>query len=446
MALEAASRQAGRYPDGVWLVELAPLADGALVAQHVAATLGLTEQPGTSFEQAITAAIGARSVLLLLDNCEHLVDACASLAGTLVQLCPNVRLLATSREPLAIRGENVWRVASLSYPDAAVESSELLLSYEAPRLFLERARAVSPHLEMTPRSAPAVAQICQQLDGLPLAIELAAALVSFLSLDQITERLDRRFELLTGGTRTAPQRHRTLRELIDWSYELLPEPEQALFRRLSVFAGGWTLAAAEAVCAGGVVPAERVLELLGLLVKKSLVLAEERPPREMRYRLLETLRQYASEKLSSTEREAVGGAHAAYFVDLAKQARSASLGPEVASWLDRLEPEHDNFRAALQFLAEAPRSAPFESAGVRLAVALYPFWYLRNYWSEGRRWLEQFAGSADEPQTPVEAMAFAHLASLCFWMGDPDVAQTPLASEAWRPLPSCATTRSWPGH
>ena len=298
------------FPDGIWLVELAGLGDPSLLAQVVASVLGVREQPGRALLDTLIDVLRPRTCLLLLDNCEHLVEACAALADSLLRACPGLILLATSREPLGIAGETVWRVPPLTMPDASGDAAtsddtSALAQYEAVRLFEERARAALPAFTLTGQNGPAVAQICRRLDGIPLAIELAAARVRGVAPEQLADRLDDRFRLLTGGSRTALARHQTLRALVDWSYELLSEPERVLFCRLSVFAGGWTLDAAEEVCSGGGIEPADILGLLLQLVDRSLVLAEEQPIQAgglspVRYRLLETLRQYGAEKLRDT--------------------------------------------------------------------------------------------------------------------------------------------------
>src|SRR5829696_1005005 len=292
LALAAADELVEKFDEGVWMVDLAPLADPSLVPQAVASTLGVREQPGRSLTETLSGYLGSRKVLLVLDNCEHLVEACAKLAEVLLRSCPELRVLATSREALGITGEVTWLVPSLSLPDLRhLPAFESLPQYESARLFLERTAAVKPTFVLSEQNAGAVAQICYRLDGIPLAIELAAARRKVLSVEQIAERLEDTFGLLSAGGRTAVPRHRTLHATMDWSHELLPEEERALFRCLSVFAGGFTLEAVESVCAGEDLRSDEVLELLSHLVDKSLVMVREESG-EARYRLLETVRQY----------------------------------------------------------------------------------------------------------------------------------------------------------
>src|SRR5215212_7343654 len=302
LALEVARELVGTYQDGVWLVELAPLSEGALVPQVIAGTFGVQEQPGRPLLESLLDALDDKEMLLVLDNCEHLIDAVASLTIALLDSCPRLTVLATSRERLSVTGEVTWLVPPLSVPGTGdTLTVEELEGYESARLFADRASKGNPGFELTPENARAVSQVCTRLEGIPLAIELAAARVGILSAGQIFERLDHSLKLLMGGGRTEDHRHRTLRATLDWGYELLDEPEQALFGRLSAFAGGFTLEAAESVGARGEgMEEEDVLELLTMLVDKSLVVAEESWERGARYRLLEPVRQYAREQLDAS--------------------------------------------------------------------------------------------------------------------------------------------------
>jgi non-specific serine/threonine protein kinase len=402
LALAAGERVEG-FGDGVWLVELASLADPSLVPQAVASTLGVREQPGRLPTETLSDYLGSRNVLLVLDNCEHLVEACAELAEALLHSCPGLRVLATSREALGITGEVAWLVPSLPLPDLRrLPDIESLPQYESARLFLERAAAVKPAFALTERNASAVAQVCYRLDGIPLAIELAAAKAKVLSVEQIADRLDDSFGLLSTGGRTAMPRHRTLHATMDWSHELLPDEERALFRRLSVFAGGFSLEAAESVCAGEELERDEVLELLSHLVDKSLVVAREQDG-EARYRLLETVRQYAREKLSeSGEAERFRERHAGYYLALAEEAEPELKGERQVAWLERLERERDNLRTAMAWLLG--RGELEEAA--RLGWALWLFWGIRAHFAEGRRWMEQ-ALSANGNSMPASARAKA---------------------------------------
>ena len=378
--------------DGVWLVELAPLSDPALVPQAVADVLRIKERAGQPLQRTLMEELKAKRLLLILDNCEHLVSACASLAADLLRACPDVHLLASSREALNVAGEQTYRVPSLSMPDPEqTQSVGSLSQYEAVRLFIERAQAVRPAFIVTDANAPAVAQICRRLDGIPLALEMAAARIRSLSVQEINVRMDHLFCLLTGGTRTALPRQQTLRALITWSYDLLTEQEKTLLRRLSVFAGGCDLAAAEGVCSGDGFEDFEVMDLLMGLVNKSLVVYEEGEGDVGRYRLLETVRQYAGDRLQeSGEADAVQDRAASWFLGLAEEAEPHLKGAGQSLWLRRLDAEYDNLRASLLRDEQvSERSADGTEAGLRLAGALYHFWWLRGHYSEGRLRLDR---------------------------------------------------------
>ena len=385
LALATAADMSGRFGEGVWLVELAPLSNPEDVGQTFASVLGVQEEPGRPLTETLADEVRSQEMLLVLDNCEHLVEAAASLASVLLGRCPNLRVLATSREALGVTGETLFAVSPLSLPDPhLLPAADALADYEAARLFVERARAIRPGFKITDRIAVAIAQICYRLDGMPLAIELAAARAKVLSVEQISGRLEKALGLLSSGGRTEMAHHRTLRATMDWSHELLPEEERVLLRRLSVFAGGFTLNGAEAVCAGEVLALEEVLEFLSQLVDKSLVMVEEREG-EVRYRLLETVRQYGMEKLEgSGEAEMVLERHARYFLALAEEAESELMGTHQEAWLGRLEAEHDNLRAVLARALENGEA----DLGLRVAGVLGGFWLVRGRLSEGRRWLE----------------------------------------------------------
>jgi predicted ATPase/two-component SAPR family response regulator len=436
LALKVADDLVGRFADGVWLVELASLSDPGLAAQTVAFVLGVREQPGRPITDTLSDHLQPKKMLLVLDNCEHLVDACARLTEALLRACPNLRILATSREALGIPGETGWLVPSLSLPDPHyLPPVEELLRYEAVRLFVERAASVLPAFEPTEENAAAVVRVCRGLDGIPLAIELAAARVKVLSVEQIAKRLDDRFRLLAAGSRTALPRQRTLRAAIDWSHELLSDKERVLFRRLAVFAGGFTLGAAEAVCVGEDLEEDEVLDLLAHLVDKSLVVVQERGG-EAGYRLLETVRQYGWAKLKeSGEAEVVRRGHASFFLARAEEAEP-KIEPNIniadrRPWLERLEIEHDNLRAALRWALE---SSP--ETGLRLAGALYWLWYHRGYLSEGRGWFERALAEAPVARTAARAKALYYAGYLAWAQGDHPAARSRLEEsvEIWREL------------
>jgi predicted ATPase/class 3 adenylate cyclase/Tfp pilus assembly protein PilF len=418
LALALAAELVDRYPDGVWLVELAALAEPGLVPGAVAQALGVREEPGRPLLATLTDYLQERRLLLVLDNCEHLVEPCAELATALLRACPHLRLLATSREALEAAGERLYRVPSLAIADPDhLPPPEQLSQYEAVQLFLERAQARRADFTLTRQNARAVAQICARLDGLPLAIELAAARVSVLSVEGIAVRLDDRFRLLTGGPRTALPRQQTLRAALDWSHDLLAEPERVLLRRLGVFASGWTLEAAEAACAGEGVEAWEVLDLLGTLINKSLVLPEERDG-EARYRLLETVRQYALERLqAAAEVVSTQHRHLRWCLALAEHAEVASRGPEERAWLDRLEREHSNLRTALTW-SILDGGSP--STGAQLAAELQRFWSVRGHLSEGRRWLEEALVHATPQAAGIRLRVLNGVANLALAQADYD--------------------------
>ena len=405
LALQAASVLQGGYRDGIAWIELASLADPALVPHVVAGVLGLRAQPDRPLTDTLVGHLRPRRLLLVLDNCEHLLDACARLVDTLLAACPTLQVLTTSRQRLGLSGELAWRVPSLALPDPGCRPVlACLAEAEAVRLFVERARLVRPDFALTERTAPAIAQICQQLDGLPLAIELAAARMSVLSVEQLAERLDDRFRLLTGGSRTALPRQQTLRATVEWSYEALDEPERRLFRQLVVFASGFTLDSAVAVCADAAPDSVlstqySVLDSLTALVDKSLVVAEPGPDSDMRYWLLETLRQYGWEKLvEAGEAVTMQGRHLDWCLALAERAAPELEAAEQSLWLARLDAADPDLRAVLGWCLEDD-----VQAGLRLAGSLWPFWQVRSRFREGRHWLERLlhADGAPSPAPTV---------------------------------------------
>jgi predicted ATPase len=386
LALEVAAAVADRYADGAWLVELASIAEPAHIAQAITAALGLQEQPERPAEELVVGALQRRELLLVLDNCEHLVGACAELAERLLHACPGLRILATSREALQIGGETLWLVPSLTVPALAANnpnSAGLLLTSEAGRLFVERATAAGSHFRVTEQEAAAISAICRHLDGIPLAIELATAWVRVLSVEQIAARLASGLDLLSAAGRTAAPRHRTLQAAIQWSYDLLSEPERGLFQELSVFTGGFSLDAAEATSASS----PDVLARLSHLVEQSLVLAESDGTGTLRYRVLEPLRQFGQERLNaSPAATAVRDRHAAYFLELAERAQVALWGPGMrGSWIERMGRDHDNLRAALRWLIDRGEG----EAALQLGAYLWRYWNFGGHVGEGRAWLDE---------------------------------------------------------
>jgi predicted ATPase len=399
LALAVAHDAQGRYEHGARLARLGSVSDPARVCQAVASALSVPDDGGHSCMDVLIEHFGTRACLLVLDNCEHLVDACADLAIGLLESCPALVVLATSREPLAVAGERVFRVPPLATPAADIQASpDVLERHPAVQLFMERAVATCPQFSLTRRNASAVSEICRRLDGLPLALELAAARVTVFSPAQIRQHLDRRFELLTGGNRTAHTRHQTLQAALSWSHELLSASEQTVFRRLAVFSGGWNAEAAVSVCADAELSGFELVDVLESLVNQSLVIAEETGTRT-RFRFLETIRHYAWERLVETgELADLRYRHASWFLDEAEDAEQALLRGEQQPQLTALEAEHDNLRAALAWAL----SEEVGGMALRLASALVLFWVTRCHLHEGLDWLDraldtEYATSGEAP-------------------------------------------------
>ena len=406
------------FTDGVWFIELAPLADPALILQTIASVLNVRAQMGVPLKDIVNDYLRAKNLLLIFDNCEHLVEASAQLADEFLHNAPNLKIIASSREALGIGGEVVYRVPSLALPNQASASREALAGFESIQLFVDRARAANPKFDLTEKNASSVAQICRRLDGIPLALELAAARVTVFPAEQIAARLDDRFKLLTGGSRTALPRQQTLRALIDWSYDMLSEDERALLRRLSVFAGGWVFEAAESICSD-----LDVLSLLTQLVNKSLVTMDDEGD-EPRYRLLETVRQYARDKLlEAGEAEQMRNRHLDYFVQLTENAEQELLEGSALRWIIRLEAESDNLRTAFEWGLETNAIAV-----LMMAHSLQFFWYRRGYETEGRGWITQaleriqsypaVEGEASRQRLTVIANAWQAISFLATSQGD----------------------------
>jgi predicted ATPase/class 3 adenylate cyclase len=412
LSLQAATDSLDLFSNGIWLVELAPLAEPDLIPQTILSAAGIQTSQGLTAMEALTDFLREKTALLILDNCEHLIEACARLVETLLNTAPNLKILASSREALGVKGEQSWRVPSLSIPDVKhLPAIDQLAQYEAVRLFIDRALLVQPHFAITNENTSAVAKVCQRLDGIPLALELAAARLRTLSVEQIAVRLDDSFRLLTGGTRTALPRQQTLRALIDWSYNLLSEPEKILFRRLAVFAGGWTLEAAESVCEGGGIEPGDVLDLLDHLVDKSLVISVQ-DAHGTRYRRLETIRQYAREKLAESGEGATHrDRHLAYFWQWVSDMEPALRGPQQVELLNRLENEIDNLRSALEWAQESD-----PASGLQLASMLNWFWHLCGLGEEGAGWLENLLASSKKPEVEIEPLLKARSLSVFAWL------------------------------
>jgi predicted ATPase/DNA-binding XRE family transcriptional regulator len=387
LAIKVGEQILGNHADGVWIVELAPILDPALVPRTTAIAIGLRDEPQRSVIDMLSDYLRAKEMLIILDNCEHLLEACAQLADSLLKRCPELKILVTSREMLGILGEAVYHVPSLGLPDLQ-QLLEKFKDYESVRLFEERAQLAQMNFSLKIENASAVAKICTYLDGIPLAIELAAARVSTFSTQQIEERLQESFNLLTTGNRTALPRHQTLQAAIDWSYDLLSLAEQTLFRRLSVFVNGWTLEAAESICSDTNIKSESISDLLIQLINKSLVVTHEEHGKT-RYKMLGTIRQYAGEKLDrSGERDALCDRHLEYFLYLAETAAPHLIRPEQLEWLSLLDADYENLRLALEWAL----SKETAESSLRLSGALGLFWEIRCSWSEGLTWLTRALG------------------------------------------------------
>jgi len=427
LSIAIAERSEDDFPDGVWFVDLAPHSPETNVADAIATTLCLREEHSETALHRLLGHLRDLALLIILDNCEHVLDSAARTADVLLAQCPSLKILTTSRQPLSLPGEISWRVPSLALPapvrspgssrsgEALKERAEEILNSAAVRLLIDRARRASPGWLAATPDIEIIAAICRDLDGIPLAIELAAARVKSLSVEGILRRLDARLNLLTGGSRTLA-RHQTLRAALDWSHDLLNESEKALLSRLSVFSGGWTLEAAEAVCSGMPVEERHVLDLLTSLCDKSLVIAEEQG-RAIRYRLLETVRQYGRDLMLETgEGETWRNRHLAHFLALVEEAEPHLSRAEQTHWLEQLEIEHENLRAALQWSADGAEN---RAGGLRMAGALWHFWEIRGHLSEGRTWLAGAlsSGPVNAPD-PARAKALHGAGCLAWRQGD----------------------------
>ena len=395
LAVELAKEVLQTFANGACLVEFASLADPALVAQTVATAVGVRDQPGRTILDGLMDYLRGKTMLVLFDNCEHLIDACAQLADALLRRAPGLTILASSRESLSIAGETAYRVPSLPLPSSRkLTDLDSIAQNDCVHLFVDRALAAYPHFRLSDQNVQAIVQICRRLDGIPLAIELAAARTRVFPPDQIAARLDERFKLLTGGSRSALERHQTLFALIEWSHNLLSGPERALLRRLSVFAGGWSMEAMQAVCGDGL--GAESLETLTHLADKSLVVVEEPGvAAEGRYRLLDTIRQYARDRLlESGESESIRDRHLEFFLHFAEYAEPKLRSQAQLEWLNRLEVEHDNLRTALAWSLESGKS----EHALQLAGALYYFWGLGAHISEGQRWMGEALALSEREQ------------------------------------------------
>jgi len=416
LALQAARELLDAYPDGVFFVELAPITDPRLVPSTIADSVGARAEGARPALDTLKDHVRDREMLVIVDNFEQVLEA-ATVVAELLAVAPRMRILATSREPLHLTGEQELAVPPLSLPDARESAiPDRLARYESVALFVQRASAVDSSFGITEANALAAAELCRRLDGLPLAIELAASRIKVLSPEAILDRLGRRLELLTGGPIDLPPRQRTLREAIGWSYDLLDAPERAVFRRLSVFAGGWTLNAAKDVAGPGTEFRGDVLEILGSLVDKSLVRREPTDSGAVRFGMLETIREFGSEQIEAAgDAEATRERHSSLFLGVAEEAELQLRGREQKRWLDQLEVEHDNLRAALRWAVDSGRA----EIGLRLAGALWRFWHLHGHLAEGRNWTEEvlaLPGSA--PRNVERAKALTALGGVAYWQED----------------------------
>ncbi|MGH7432753.1 MAG: ATP-binding protein [Candidatus Methylomirabilales bacterium] len=417
LAIQTAAESLEEFKDGVWLVELAPLSDPVMVPQVTASALGIRE-PARGALEALVDSVRARQTLIIFDNCEHVLEGCAELARNLLHSASRLQIMATSREPLSVPGEVTYRVLPLSLPRPWKQLPPLLelSKFESIRLFIERATAAQPTFTLTDSNARPVTEICWRLDGIPLAIELAAARIRVLSPEQIAARLHNRFRLLSGGSRSVLPHHRTLQAALDWSYDLLGPSEKILLRRLSVFSGWFSLEAVESICAASDAAEDEILDLLTSLVDKSLVIVEQGTG-EARYRLLETVREYSRDKLVDAG-EAVDwrNRHLEWYAKLAERAEPELQGPRQEMWLGRLEAEHDNVRGALEWGMTEEGDA---ETALRLAAAMRWFWEVRGYWREGRNWLEQIVVRAGATAPPLlRARALQGIGFIAIRQGD----------------------------
>lgn len=416
LAVQVAADLLDRYADGVWLVELAPVADPGLVPQTVASALGLRE-PARVATEVLTDFLAPRTLLIVLDNCEQVLTASADLSTMLLRSCPRLTVLATSRESLGVPGEVIFNVPSLALPDPGHAPSPATAGqFAAIRLFVERAALYRPDFTVTAHNVQAISEICRRLDGIPLAIELAAARIKILPVEQIAARLEDRFRFLATGPRGGLPHHQTLQAAMDWSYDLLSDEERMLFRRLAVFIGGFRLEAAEGACAGQGIETSDVLDLLARLVDKSLVAVDEVGAGDVRYRLLETVRQYALDRLrASGEVDPLRARHRDFFLAFAERVEPELQGPRQKEWLDQLEAEHDNFRAALEWSRMDPGGG---EAGLRLAGALSWFWEVRGYWAEGHAWLMDMLSRTGGSSTAARVKALNAAAGVAMQLGN----------------------------
>ena len=426
LAIQSSQKMKNKFKDGVWWVELAPLTDPVLVPPAVGQVLGVRQSSSQPLLESLKTFLREKQLLLILDNCEHIIRACAQFVEQLLTACDHLKILATSREALGLTSESPWPVPMLSLPNLKHGSLvDSLMGYEGIHLFVDRAGLANPDFMLTNQNAFSVMQVCERLDGMPLAIELAAARVKMMSVSEIAKRLDERFDFLTGGSRTALPRHQTLRATLDWSHDLLTGPERVLFRRLAAFAGGFTLRAVESVASGESISKSQIIDLLGQLINKSLVVVErpsEDSEAETRYGMLETIHEYAREKLREAEDESlVLTRHLEFFLGFAEEAQYELHAAGQRRWYRRLEHDHDNLRAAL---AWALQTHAIEE-GMRIVGALHWFWWIRGYWSEGRQWAVKFISEPEgQAHTYARGMAVGAAGDFTYELGDLETGKT----------------------
>ncbi len=433
LAIQSCNQLLSQFKAGIRWVDLAPLIADALIPQAVAQVLGIREHADQPLIESVKSFLREKKMLLILDNCEHLITACAQLADSMLSDCKNLKILATSREALDIMGERVYEVPTLSLPkERGLTPINMLMTYEGIQLFVERASTIKSDFELTEQNAATVLQICQRLDGIPLALELAAARTKLLTVEHIAERLNDRFNLLTHGSRTALPRQQTLRAAIDWSYDLLPEEACILFRRLSIFAGGFTLEAAEEICSAAPLASHTVLDLMARLLDRSLVKMEQQGEHE-RYRMLETMREYALDKLrASGEFGQIRDRHLAFFLQFVEH-KESKLQRGIQIELSKMEAEHDNIRTALDWSLGRQEQL---GTGMRLAGATYWFWDIHGMWSEARRWLETLLAHAIDPPRQIRAKLQILLGAIIFNQSGPEKAHALMEQSLanWREL------------
>ncbi|MFZ1459329.1 MAG: tetratricopeptide repeat protein [Ignavibacteria bacterium] len=413
LAMQAGADIIDDFANGVYIAEFAPVSDSSLIVQTLLNSLNQQEEPEKSPKEILKEYLKDKELLLILDNCEHLVHECAELSEMLLKSCAKLKIIATSREPLNCSGEQTFRIPSLSLPDISANNTPgQLTQYEAVRLFIERALAVNPDFRVNNENAPALAQICSQLDGIPLAIELAAVRIKMLSLNNIFERLENRFKLLTGGKRTALPRQQTLRAMIDWSYELLSEKEKILWSRLSVFIGGWTLESAEEICTDEKIISDDIFDLLNHLADKSIIIYDYEKDR---YRILETIKQYGQEKLKdANETDGIFARHLNYYLSFLEKANLKLEGSESVSWLEKLESEHNNLQSAIEWSANG---GDFEK-GLQLSNLAGRFWIIRGHYTTGIKCIKKIIKKAQGVISDPLGSGYCNIGNLSLLLGE----------------------------